>query len=487
MNGLCFGIGRACAVLGVSLWFAVATVSCSGTPAVAAPSDDRDAMVTEYRSWLDDGRTPMRIVEFVRTRSPGFTVIDHLEASPKKLSPGARLMFIDRDRTVLLVTLGHRPIVDAGVRLIAAHIDTPSPRLDFSAIAKNDKRPVLTAKAYSYGGVRMHHWLHTPLALVGRIALSGDREIDVTLGLDDDDDFALYATQYDRRSRSMDVTLASIAPRSRTRASDDAEPEGASEAGPGRPDADVLFRELATRYGVQRRDLLTAELYLVPKGRAREVGVDRSLLGAHGQDDRSNSYAAWRALLDLNTVPQRTAMTWLVDREEEGSFHVAGATSRFLEHVVAYLLRCQDTPATEATLARALYASVAISADTPGALNPNWTEVHEPQHAPIVGNGAAMFPYTGRGGKDGGNQAHAALMRSVIDSFARAKQPLQTGTLGRVDEGGGGTIAKHLAYRGIDVVDVGIAGISLHSPFELIAKDDLISAYRGFRAWLAQQ
>ena len=134
---------------------------------------------------------------------------------------------------------------------------------------------------------------------------------------------------------------------------------------------------------------------------------------------------------------------------------------------------------------RVLSASQVISADTPASLNPNWPEVHEPAHAPIVGQGAVLFAYTGSGGKDGGNQAHAPLLRQVIDTFQRAGAPLQMGTLGKVDEGGGGTVAKYLAERGMDVVDVGVAGISLHSPMELFSKDDLVSAYHGFSAWLA--
>ena len=462
------------------------SLGCLGTPAVAAPGSDRDELVQQYRTWLDQGRTPARIVQFVKDHSPGWTSIDHLNASPSRLSPGQRLIFTDRDRTALLVVVGQRPLQTAGMRMIAAHIDTPTPRLDLTGVRSGDK-PVLTASASAYGGIRFHHWAHTPLALVGRVAVSGEREIPVTLGLDEGDDFAFYATRADSKRRTLTVVLASIPPAKKSgskQAKEPPPPASAQDASEPR-DARLLFSELERRHGVERRDLATAELYLVPRQRAREVGVDRSLIGAHGQDDRINSYLAWRAALDLPGTPDTTVVAWLVDREEVGSYHVAGATSQFLEAVVAYLLRAQDTPATERNLARTFANTTAISADTPAMLNPNWPEVHEASHAPIIGQGAVLFAFTGGGGKDGGNQAHAPLVRQVSDAFQRAGQPLQYGLLGRVDEGGGGTIAKHLANRGMDVIDVGVAGISLHSPMELFAKDDLLSAYRGFSAWLA--
>lgn len=451
--------------------------------------------IADYRSWLDEGRTPARLVQRVRARSPGWTHIDHLDGQPQALAAGARVLFSNRGRSIIMVAIGSEPLDRAGFRMIASHIDTPTPRLDLTAAATGENDGPLVATAHSYGSIRTHHWQHLPLALVGRVALSGEREVAVTLGLADADEFAFYATGYQRRQRALTVRLATIPASKGARAK---RPQPAPELGtgatavaaqtpPARRDARWLFSEIERRFGVKRADLATAELYLVPRERARDVGLDRALIGAHGQDDRANSYLAWRATLDLPATPRQTVVTWLVDREEVGSYFPAGATSPFLEAVIAYLVRSQGQVATESVLARIFSHSVAISADTPSTVNPNWPEVHEAKHGPIIGAGAVLFPHTGREGKDGGNQAHAGLVREVIEAFARAGQPLQYGLLGRVDEGGGGTIAKHLANRGIDVIDVGVAGISLHSPMELFAKDDLKSAYRGFRAWLAGQ
>jgi aspartyl aminopeptidase len=188
----------------------------------------------------------------------------------------------------------------------------------------------------------------------------------------------------------------------------------------------------------------------------------------------------------MDSAPRATAMVWLIDREEVGSFHPAGATSRMLELVFAYLLRAQASPATEAVMGRAFDRSLCISADTPAGLNPNWPEVQDERNAPVLGKGPALFPYTGHGGKQGGSAASAEFIRQVAASFDRAGVPLQYGLLGRVDEGGGGTVAKYLAERGMSVVDIGVAAVSLHSPLELTAKDDLWAAYLGFRAWLAK-
>jgi aspartyl aminopeptidase len=179
-------------------------------------------------------------------------------------------------------------------------------------------------------------------------------------------------------------------------------------------------------------------------------------------------------------------VVWLLDREEVGSGGPTGANSRFLELVFAWLLRAEGGPASEAALHRALAATVALSADTPACLEANWPEVHEMSAAPRLGNGPAMFPFTGRRGKDGGSAARAELIGSVLSSFRRAGARVQTGELGGVEVGGGGTIAREFAARGIDVVDIGVCVASLHSPMELTAKADLWAAYRGFRAWLAE-
>lgn len=438
----------------------VLAAACGGAPdpALGQPTPapaDLEALALEYRDWLDRGRTPARVVDLVRTGSAGFTEVELHGAAPAA-KPGDRLLFVDRDRTVMAVIIGREPVASAGLRIIGAHIDTPSPRLASVTLTRAGQATLALDR---YGGMRNHHWPGRPVALVGRVATAGGAEVEISLGLDDD--FALWVEE-----RAGELVL-----RTGSMPHDD-------------DDAPSLVELLNQRHGLTAADLEATELYVVPREPAREVGLDRRLLGAHGQDDRVNSYAAWRALVDLEAAPERTAVVWLVDREEIGSTGTTGARSRFLELVVAWLLRAGGEPATEAALLSALAATQVLSADTPACLNPNWDEVHEDSHAPVLGGGPALFPFTGSGGKQGGSAAHPELIAEVIDLFAAIGQPIQYGELGRVDEGGGGTIAKYLAARGADVVDLGVCVVSMHSPFEITDKGDVWAAYRGFHAWL---
>lgn len=420
------------------------------------------AMTAEFRQFIDHGRTPSRVVDFVEKRSSRFRIVDVHASTGMRARPGDRLLFVDRDRTAVFVVVGRKPLVTGGAHVLGAHIDTPSPRLAPQPVGETEQT---TLKAFRYGGMRTHHWVHVPLALVGRVARASGGTVDVELGLHDD--FALYIAD---THKGLRVTVSSTPTTER--------PDGVPPQ--------TLAALLHARYGLTPEDLQAAELYLVPKHGAREVGIDRQLIGAHGQDDRVNSYAAWRAVIDVAGTPQVTAMTWLVDREEVGSAHAVGGRSRFLELVYAWLIRAQGTRVTEAALDRALARSTALSADTPAAVNPNWAQVHELKNAPFLGHGPALFPFTGHGGKGGGSQARAGLVEAVVEAFASAHVPLQFGELGRVDEGGGGSIAKYLAHRGMDVVDIGVSVVGMHSPMELSAKADIWSAYRGFRQWLQQ-
>ena len=431
--------------------------ACGQAPraTVSVPVRTSRALATEYKQWLDEARTPRRAVQWIRARSTQFQVTDPITDEVTPLSPGSRLTFINRDRAALMVIVGKKSIT-RGVRMIGAHLDTPSPRWAGATLIPKTQA---TLVAHKYGGFRAGQWHHVPVALVGQVVGMGGHIRNIELGLHDD--FSLFV-KAEARSKLSVITSTT----------------GTSTT--------TLMGELHRRYGLTASDLEAAELYIVPRERARDVGLDRALVGAHGQDDRINCYAAWRALHDITSPPQHTAVAWLVDREEVGSTGTAGAQSQFLELVFAYLLRAEGKASSEAHLHSAFANSQALSADTPAALNPNWPEVHERLHAPQLGQGPAVFPFTGSRGKQGGGAAHAELIATLRSVFAKARIPLQTAELGRVDEGGGGTIAKYLSERGIDTIDVGISVISMHSPMEISSKRDLWLGYRGFLAWLSQ-
>ena len=419
----------------------------------------RSALSAEYRAFLEKGRTPKELIGFTLEHSE-WKVIDPLVDAPAGIKAGDRLVFLSQGRSALYVVVGNEPLADAGARMISSHIDTPSPRLLLGNLSKSNQA-LLSAGAH--GGIKGAHWLRRPVAIVGEVVTTDGKVVDVRLG-GDEDDFSFYIQE--RAKGEYKLITASSAPAE------------------GDKDEAVGFVELLNeRYGLRADDLRASELFIVPTQPPREVGFDRSLIGSHGQDDRANSYVAWRAIANLNRSPRRTAMTWLVDREESGSFGRTGARSHFLELVYSYLLRAQSGTVSEAMLLEAFAKSQALSADTPACVNPNWPEVHEEKHGPVLGKGPAMFPWTGRRGKQGGSEAHAELRATVMSIFGRAKVPVQTAELGRVDEGGGGTVAQYLAHRGMDVIDIGVCVVGMHSPFELSAIEDFWVATRGFEAF----
>lgn len=451
--------------LGASLAVLLACAACPGAPGVNLPRAPLTGTVDtgdDYKRWLDAARTPSRAVALVRSQSGALREVDLHDTTAARIAAGDRLLFVNSERTALLVTVGREPLATAGARLIGAHIDTPSPRLVTRSLSRKGQPRIALDR---YGGMRRHHWPGMAVAVVGRVAPVEGPEIEVSLGLDDDD----FGFVVERRGSRMTLVTSTT-------------PTSARKGYTPRTFVDLLHE----RYRLTAADLEAAELYVVPRHRAREVGLDGDLIGAHGHDDRVNSYAAWRAIIDLADAPRATAMVWLVDREEIGSTGRAGADARFLELVMAWLLRAQGNAVTEAVMHRAMSASVALSADTPAAINPNFPEVHEPKNAPLLGNGPALFPFTGGKGKRGGGAASAELIASVVDSFARTGAALQHGVLGANDKGGGGTIAQYLSQRGIATVDVGVPVVSMHSPMELVSRQDIWAAYRGFRAWLAE-
>ena len=394
-------------------------------------------------------------------RNSSWRTIDPSKGEVKPLKPGERVVFVNQGRTALFVIVGKESLASVGARMIASHIDTPSPRLLLGKLGKANQASI---SAGAHGGIKAAHWMARPLSLVGMVIKEDGSQVDVELGTQADG-FSFFIEK--REGKDYKVTTSSM-------------PTGKKGSAIG------FTQLLAKRYKLSPEDLATSELYLVPQMSARLVGVESMMIGSHGQDDRSNSFVAWRAISDLRETPQRTAIAWLVDREESGSRGRGGARSHFLELVYSYMLRAQgDTNVSEAALMRALAKTEALSADTPACVNPNWPEVHEAKHGPLLGRGPAMFPGTGRGGKFGGSQAHAELVAKALGVFRKAKAPVQTAELGRVDEGGGGTVAKYLEHRGIDAVDIGICVVGMHSPFEISSLQDFFWAYKGFRRWFS--
>jgi len=427
-------------------------------PSHAGPTKTKAELRATYLRFLAGSRTPSELLRYA-TSSKQWRVVDPSNASPAPVHAGDHLVFINQGRTALFVIVGNAPLASAGARLIASHIDTPTPRLFLGKLTSGNEA-LLVAGAHGY--LKGAHWIGRPLSLLGQVIKADGSQVNVELG-GASDDFAFFIEA--RKGHDYSVIASSM-------------PTGKKGLAQG------FVEVLGKRYGINADDLRTSELYLVPKTPARTVGAEAMMVGGHGQDDRANSFLSWLAISEVARTPKYTAISWLADREESGSRGRGGARSHYLELVYSYLLRAQgNAEVSEADLMRAFAKTEALSADTPACINPNWPEVHEVKHGPLLGRGLAMFPGTGRGGKRGGSQAHAELVAKALGVFRSVNAPVQTAELGRVDEGGGGTVAKYLEHRGIDAVDIGVCVIGMHSPFEISSVQDFWWALRGFQRW----
>jgi aspartyl aminopeptidase len=452
---------------------AASTVATAGSGTTSAPDDESTAVGGEYEAWLTAARAPWLAVDYVLAQADAsgqpYSRVDPAIDPPRVIHEGELLAMVDRGRAVLLVRVGHAPSAQ-GLTLVGAHIDTPAPRVVDGSLSPSPGGPA-TILATAYGGYKPFLWEGVPLQLVGLVARKGGDLVEVSLGADDG---------YVMTSRSLD-TSPSTPP--------DATAKNARSSGPmevmvaangtvgGASSSEAFTDALEDKYGLTPRDLDAAEMYLVPAAPARDAGLDRQLVGSHGQDDRACSFAAWTSLLQMGskTPPPRTSIAMLVDREEIGSDGPTGARSSFLELAVAWLLRAQGGSGDDLEVRAALASSRALSADVTPAIDPSFADIYDAQNTGLLGQGVNLVKYTGYDGKQEANDADAEYLAWVIGVLDRAEVPWQVSTLGKVEAGGGGTIAAEWASRGVSVVDIGVPLIGMHSPLELTAKRDIVS------------
>jgi aspartyl aminopeptidase len=384
----------------------------------------------------------------------------------------------NRGKTIAVCRKGKAPLA-GGIRIVVAHID--SPRLDLKANPLYEDVDFAMLKTHYYGGIKKYQWLARPLAIHGVLVREDGSLVSVVIGEDADDPCFTI--------EDLLPHLAANAQYSK-KVPDAFQAEKLNIIIGSRPDLEVkdnkvkenMLALLHEKYGIVEQDFVSADLEIVPAGPAREVGIDRSLVGSYGQDDRVCSWAAFAAVRDMKQAPH-TSIALLVDKEEIGSEGNTGAKSTFIEEV---LWELAERFKEDIVPSRVLFRSKAISGDANGGLDPDYPEVHEKSNAARVGYGICITKFTGARGKVGASEANAeymALMRSYLN---RNNIPWQTGELGKVDEGGGGTVAKYLAEYGMDVVDMGPALLSMHSPFELSSKVDTYSTYLAYRAFMEE-
>ena len=387
----------------------------------------------------------------------------------------------------MLLQLGTEPL-ERGVNILGAHID--SPRLDVKQDPLEEKNELATLDTHYYGGIKKYQWVTMPLAIHGVVALKDGSVVPVVIGEDEDDPVFcvtdllphLGSQQMGKKaSEVIDGEMLDVLIGNRPVVVDEAatEKDEDAEKSPVKTGVLAILRETL---GIEEEDLLSAELEVVPAGAARDLGLDRSMILGYGQDDRSCAYTSLVAQLDAE-APARTAVTLLVDKEEIGSVGATGMTSHFFEDTMAEVLELAGQGGPLA-LRRCLAASNMLSSDVSAGFDPTFASVFEPKNSAYLGHGLAFNKYTGSRGKSGSNDADAEYMATIRRVMDEGGVHFQTAELGKVDAGGGGTIAYILATYGMNVIDCGVPVLSMHAPWEATSKADVYEAYRGYKEFL---
>ncbi|MBQ8550467.1 MAG: aminopeptidase [Clostridia bacterium] len=432
---------------------------------------EADAFCEDYKWFLDNAKTEREAVKtsIAMAKKAGFTEFD----PDKKYACGDKMYINNRGKAAAFIVMGKRPVIE-GVRVTAAHID--SPRLDLKPNPLYEADELALFKTHYYGGIKKYQWTTVPLALHGVVVKGDGSVVDVNIGEDEGDPCFvvtdllphLAAEQAKRtlgeavKGEDLNVLVGSHPFR------DDSESELVKLN---------ILKILNEKYGIVEKDFLSAELECVPAYKARDIGFDRSLIGAYGHDDRVCAYPALRAAIDIKE-PEHTVIVVLADKEETGSEGNTGLNSAFLKYIFMDLGNMQGVDGY-----RVMRASKCLSADVNAAYDPTYPEVMEKRNASFINRGAVITKYTGARGKSSTNDASAEFVGFVRNLLDREGIAWQIGELGKVDAGGGGTVAMYIANLGLDVVDLGVPVLSMHAPFETVAKFDVYMTYLTVKAF----
>ena len=428
-----------------------------------------------YKDYISKNKTERACVkDSIRlAKEKGFKPLDSFET----LKPGDKVYVNNRDKNIALFVIGNKPLTE-GMRILGAHID--SPRMDLKQNPIYESEGFVLADTHYYGGVKKYQWVTIPLSLYGVVAKKDGTVVDVVIGEDDNDPVVgisdllihLAAEQLDKKAakviegENLDVTLGNM-------------PLVGEEKDAVKAN---ILKLLKDKYDIEEEDFVSAEIEVVPSGKARDYGLDRSMIAGYGHDDRVCAYTSLTAILDMD-VCDYTCCTILVDKEEIGSVGATGAHSLFFENTVGEMLVKMGIDSfvqTRLTLSR----SKMLSSDVSAGVDPLFVSVNDKKNAAYLGNGIVFNKYTGARGKSGSNDASAeyvARIRAVMDE---SNIHYQTAELGKVDLGGGGTIAYILGNYNMDVIDAGIAVLNMHAQMEVVSKVDVYETYQAYKAFL---
>ena len=436
--------------------------------------ENANSFCKEYKNFLNIAKTERECVKYIKEKIEpnGFRKFNKLHS----YKPGDKLYYINKNKSITMVTIGSEPL-DTGITFVISHID--SPRIDLTPSPLYEDSELSFFSTQYYGGIKKYQWTTIPLAIHGVISKKDGTIIDIQFGENEEDPIFYISdllphiaeNQMKRtaaqliKGEELNILIGSIPVK------DDKAKQAVKLN---------IMKILNEKYGIVEQDLVSADLSFVPAYKARDVGFDSSLLAAYGQDDRVCVYTSLEAHLDLK-IPKQTTITVFTDKEETGSSGNTGLKSKYLEFFVSDLADCFGVNS------RVVFSnSVCLSADVSAALDPTWKEPYDMYNSCHLNYGVCLTKYTGGRGKSDTSEASAEFMGEVIRILDQGDIMWQTGGLGKVDVGGGGTIAKYIANLNIDVLDIGVPVLSMHSPYEITSKLDIYMTYKAFSTFISR-
>ena len=436
----------------------------------------------EYRAFLDAGKTERECVTgAIRlAKAAGYIDLKDALSANGRLKAGDRVYADCMGKAIMLFIVGKQPM-EKGFNIIGAHID--SPRMDLKQNPLYEDSGLAYLDTHYYGGIKKYQWVTIPLAMHGVVAKKDGTLVNVLIGEDENDPVVgisdllihLSADQMQKKAavaiegEDLNVIIGGMPLKD-----EEKEPVKAN-----------MLKILKDKYDIEEEDFLSAEIEVVPAGRSRELGLDRSMIIGYGHDDRVCAFAQIKAMLDVKNIPEATCCCILADKEEIGSVGATGMHAKYFENTVAEIMNLTGEY-TELKLRRALTNAHMLSCDVSAGFDPNFAGVFEKKNSAFLGKGVCFNKYTGARGKSGSNDANAEYMAKLRKWMDDAKVRYQTAELGKVDAGGGGTIAYICAEYGMEVIDSGVAVLSMHAPWEIISKADLYEAFKAYRAFLVK-
>ncbi len=446
----------------------------------AAQKRELEKVSGEYMDFLNNGKTERECADIAvnAAEKAGYKNLHELIKKKTKIKPGDKVYAVCMGKTVVLFNIG-KDNIEEGLSILGAHID--SPRLDVKQNPLYEDSELAYLDTHYYGGIKKYQWVTLPLSIHGVIVFTDGTTTEVNIGEDEDDPvfcvtdllIHLASEQMDKKAskavegENLDILIGSIPLKGKEK---DAVKEN-------------VLALLKDKYGMEERDFESAELEIVPAGKARELGFDRSMILSYGQDDRVCAFSSLKAFLDVKSV-KRTAVCLLVDKEEIGSVGATGMRSLFFENTLAEVLDLMGQ-GSDLSLRRTLANSRMLSSDVSAAFDPLYASQFDKKNAAYFGKGIVFNKFTGARGKSGSNDANAEYFGFVRKVMEENKVAYQTAELGKVDAGGGGTIAYIMSLYGMDVVDCGMAVLSMHAPWEVTSKSDLYEGYKAYKAFIS--